>query len=71
MSSVIENDQGHRDEGYHAFLAELSCPPRVARSQNYIFMTGGSDMRGIALDDYTKACPPGWQPYMHNYPLKV
>ena len=34
-------------------------------------MTGGSDMRGIALDDYTKTCPPGWQPYMHNYPLKL
>ena len=23
------------------------------------------------MEDYTKSCPPGWQPYMHNYPLKL
>ena len=23
------------------------------------------------MEDYTKSCPPGWQPYMHNYPLKT
>ena len=25
----------------------------------------------IALDEYTKQVPPGWYPYMHNYPLKL
>ena len=65
MSTVIEDDGG-----YHSFLAELRSPPRVARSKKYIF-TLGSDVRGITLEDYTKACPPGWAPYMHNYPLKL
>ena len=26
---------------------------------------------GIALDEYTKAVPPGWHPFMQNYPLKL
>ena len=58
------------DEGYKSFLTELCNPPRVARSKNYIFMLG-SDVRGITLEDYTKTCPPGWAPYMHDYPLKL
>ena len=29
------------------------------------------DARGLALDDYSKSCPPGWQPHMSSYPLKT
>ena len=29
------------------------------------------DARGIAMDEYTKNCPPGWQPHVANYPLKT
>ena len=23
------------------------------------------------MEDYSKSTPPGWQPYMNNYPLKL
>ena len=38
---------------------------------NIITMNSAADVRGIALDEYTKTVPPGWYPYMHNYPLKL
>ena len=65
MSSTITDDAG-----YSAFLAEASGPSKVARSHKYVFMMG-SDIRGLALEDYTKNTPPGWQPYITQYPLKL
>ena len=64
MSSLSE-----QDEDYQNFILDLNSPLRVARSKRYVFMLG-SDVRGINLEDYTKSTPPGWQAYMHNYPLK-
>ena len=64
MSSLSE-----QDEDYKNFILDLNSPLRVARSKRYVFMLG-SDVRGINLEDYTKSTPPGWQAYMHNYPLK-
>jgi hypothetical protein len=29
------------------------------------------DTRGLALDEYTKSCPPGWRPHMASYPLRT
>ena len=58
-----------QDEDYKNFIMDLNSPLRVARSKRYVFMLG-SDVRGINLEDYTKSTPPGWQAYMHNYPLK-
>ena len=65
MSTIQE-----KDEGYQSFLVELQSPQRVARSRCCI-CTLGSDMRGLALEDFTKSTPPGWAPHMSNYPLKL
>ena len=65
MSSICDNDPG-----YATFIAELRDPSRVARSRQHVFMMG-SDIRGLALEDYTKNTPPGWQAHMSNYPLKT
>ena len=34
-------------------------------------MTTPTDTRGLVLDEYTKACPPGWKPHVASYPLRV
>ena len=30
-----------------------------------------ADGRGIPLDEYTKATPPGWKPHMQDYSLRL
>jgi hypothetical protein len=30
-----------------------------------------SEVRGLPLDEYTRQTPPGWRPYLRNYPLSL